>query len=417
MTPSVQQEAPPTSPAGPLPLARLTITGVFMGLANLIPGVSGGTMVLALGLYREFIGAVSEITRLRFAARPLIVLAVLFGLAAATILGLAGVIEFLLETFKPGMLALFVGMTLGGAPMLYRQLRPINLSSALFAGAGLALMAVIAFGLQPDLRTPGWGWFFAAGLVGSSAMILPGISGSYLLLVLGLYLPVISGISDLRAALTERDISQLIAVGYGLVLPVGLGLVAGVVALSNLLKFFLERYERPTTALLLGLLLGAVLGLYPFQDTSLDRLPRYAVSDNGRPGEGELRIIGFGWEQGTGGPIERQLQHLPSDLLEVEILETATDRAPTVADVQAARETSAVIIAYDVRIPREVRQETSDRDAGRVPLYIVPDTELTFPRGVLALFLAAGGFLFTFSLGRLKNSSRPPATENPPTAQ
>ncbi len=383
-----------------------------MGLANLIPGVSGGTMVLALGLYREFIGAVSEITRLRFTWRSLTVLAILFGLAAATILGLAGVIEFLLEAFRPGMLALFVGMTLGGAPMLYRQLRPMSFSSVLFAGAGLALMAVIAFGLQPDLRTPGWGWFFAAGLVGSSAMILPGISGSYLLLVLGLYLPVISGISDLRAALTERDLAQLISIGFTLVLPVGLGIAAGVVVLSNLLKYFLENFERPTTALLLGLLLGAVLGLYPFQDTSLEKLPRYAVGNAERPGEGELRIMGFGWEESSGGAIERQLGYLPSDQLEVEILETVTGRGPTLADVEAARAASAVIIAYDVRVPREVRREAADREAGRVPLYIVPDTELTVPRALLALLLMAGGFAFTYSIGRMEKKRPPQPDEN-----
>jgi len=139
------------------------------------------------------------------------------------------------------------------------------------------LMAMIAFVLKPDLTEPGWFYLFLGGMVGSAAMILPGISGSYMLLIMGLYLPIIAGVSEFKEALQGRDLALLLTVGTNIILPVGLGLVAGLVLLSNLLKYLLRAWHKPTIGFLLGLLLGSVLGLYPFQEPSFDKLPRYAV--------------------------------------------------------------------------------------------------------------------------------------------
>ncbi len=110
-----------------------------------------------------------------------------------------------------------------------------------------------------------------AGLAGASAMILPGISGGYLLLMLGQYEVVLGAVDKIRDGLLG-DSSAGIARDMGLVLeglqvaiPVGIGVIAGVVGVSNLLKWLLKRYEKPTLGALLGLLLGAVVGLWPFQ--------------------------------------------------------------------------------------------------------------------------------------------------------
>ncbi len=96
-------------------------------------------------------------------------------------------------------------------------------------------------------------------------MILPGVSGGYLLLVLGVYVPILSGIALAKDAVKAGDIAALMDPALHVVLPVGIGVVVGVVAVSNLLRLLLRRCEKPTLGVLLGLLLGAVVGLWPFQ--------------------------------------------------------------------------------------------------------------------------------------------------------
>ena len=107
---------------------------------------------------------------------------------------------------------------------------------------------------------------FVAGVAGASAMILPGVSGGYLLLVLGVYVPVLSAIDALKEALKANDLASASEPVLSVVLPVGIGVAIGVLLISNLIKVVLERYEQATLGLLMGLLVGAVFGLWPFQE-------------------------------------------------------------------------------------------------------------------------------------------------------
>ena len=91
------------------------------------------------------------------------------------------------------------------------------------------------------------------------------MSGGYLLLVLGVYVPILGGIDAFKEALKAADMSAAMDPAMGVVLPVGIGVVVGVVAVSNVVKLLLTRYETPTLGLLLGLLVGAIVGLWPFQ--------------------------------------------------------------------------------------------------------------------------------------------------------
>ena len=97
-------------------------------------------------------------------------------------------------------------------------------------------------------------------------MILPGVSGGYLLLVLGVYVPVLSAVAALKDAIKIRDLASASGPILDVVLPVGIGIAIGVLLISNLIKVVLERYEQPTLGVLMGLLVGAVFGLWPFQE-------------------------------------------------------------------------------------------------------------------------------------------------------
>jgi putative membrane protein len=258
------------TPLAPL-LARGAFGGVLMGLANLVPGISGGTMLLAAGVYPAFIGSIAELTTLRFRVRSLALLGVVAGAAALAIVLLAGLMKGLVLEHRWVMYSLFIGLTLGGLPIVLRLARP--LTPAVWSGgaAGAAAMAALAWVQSSDPEAlgigSGAGPLFFAGVVGASAMVLPGISGGYMLLLLGQYIPVLSAIDSLRAALSERDLGALLEVGLSAILPLGLGVGIGILAVSNVLGWLLRRFEKPTLGVLAGLLLGAVLGLWPFQQT------------------------------------------------------------------------------------------------------------------------------------------------------
>lgn len=235
--------------------ARTVVGGVLMGIANLIPGVSGGTMILAIGLYEDFIESVAGLTAFRWTAGRIIFLVLLFAGAGASILGLSSVILFLLFRYSSLMYALFIGLTLGGAPLLWRMMGRHTPGAIVAAVAGVLLMAGIAMMSKGGQMPRNTTMDVVNGVVGSTTMVLPGISGSYMLLVMGQYDRVIGSISDLK----DRDFSAL-----RIIIPVGIGAVIGIVGLSNLLKLLLRRYEKVTLGFLLGMLLGSVLGLYPF---------------------------------------------------------------------------------------------------------------------------------------------------------
>lgn len=241
-----------------------------MGLANLVPGISGGTMLLSAGVYPEFIGAIAEVTTLRFKLRSLALLASVVGMAALAILLFAGAVKDLVVDHRFIMYSLFIGLTLGGVPIVWRLARPMTTSLAVGAAGGFVVMALMALG-QPASSTaagPAYGLLLIAGLAGASAMILPGVSGGYLLLLLGQYVPILSAVSDFKDALlsSPRDYAlawEAMKVG----IPVGVGVVVGVVGVSNLLRWLLERHRQGTLGVLLGLLVGAVVGLWPFQQS------------------------------------------------------------------------------------------------------------------------------------------------------
>jgi putative membrane protein len=253
-------------------IIRGSIGGCLMGLANLVPGISGGTMLLAAGVYPGFISAIAEVATFRFRIRSLILLASVVASAALAILLLAGSVKDLVTGYRWLMYSLFIGLTLGGVPLVYRMVKPISPSALLGAAGGFAVMLVMALtrGASGGGADANMLLLFASGLAASAAMILPGVSGGYLLLLLGQYEAILGTIDQLKRGLLGDGAGggsdmALVLDALTVVIPLGIGIVAGVVGVSNLLRWLLQRYEKATLGALLGLLLGAVVGLWPFQ--------------------------------------------------------------------------------------------------------------------------------------------------------
>jgi len=248
-------------------VARGGFGGVLMGLANLVPGISGGTMLLATGVYTRFIEAVAEVTTFRFRFRSLLLLAVVAVAALSSIALLAGPVKDLVATRRWIMYAIFIGLTLGGVPLVWRLARPFTPSVGIGAAAGFGLMAWMAFGEAGGAGGEGWLVLFLAGVAGASAMILPGVSGAYLLLVLGQYEAILGAVDQCKEGL-GGDRASLME-GLTFLLPVALGVLVGIAGVSNLVRWTLKRFEKATLGVLLGLLFGAVLGIWPFQEAAV----------------------------------------------------------------------------------------------------------------------------------------------------
>lgn len=267
-----------------LPVVRSVIGGVLMGLANLVPGVSGGTMILVTGLYDEFISSLADVTRLKFTKRNITFLAIVGFAAVAAVAALAGTLSRAVILHRSAMYSLFIGLTLGGAPLLIRMLKGITVASAVGIVVGLGIMVTVAATKQetPDkdnLKAAAVAGEFvinadyprdvAAGALGMSAMVLPGISGAYMLLVLNRYETILASISvgkDYALSL-GRDGNALDFLRV--IIPTAIGAVISLVFLSNLLKWMLHRHEKVTLGLLLGILFGSVIGIWPFEAGSL----------------------------------------------------------------------------------------------------------------------------------------------------
>lgn len=267
MPPNTPPTDPTPVPGTPVPVVRALLAGVMMGLANLVPGISGGTMLVACGVYRRFIDAVSDVTRLRFSRSAVLLLGVIVLGAALSVGGLAKVIHWSLVEHRWVMYSLFIGLTLGGAPILWKLAHPVRRDVVLGAVGGAAVMAglvVLQEAGTGQAALSGPVGLFVGGAAAAGAMILPGVSGAFLLLLLGQYEPIIAAIKDTISALTGGDVSGVLA-QMSVVIPVGLGVLAGIAGVANLLKWVMHRYERPTLGVLLGLLIAAPAGLYPFR--------------------------------------------------------------------------------------------------------------------------------------------------------
>lgn len=249
--------------------AKQVARGFAMGAADIVPGVSGGTVALVLGIYERLIRNVHSAAS---TARHLVqadlagardrlrhvewrwVLSLLAGILGAVVT-LSSLIEHLLEDEAVRMAGLFFGLVTGSAVVAWRLVRRIGtVEVALMLLTGIAVFWLL--GLRSDTEATGaevvtkplW-TFFAAGAIAICAMILPGISGSFILVMLGMYTEVLGAVND-------RDLAVLAVFALGC--AVGLG------AFSTLLNWLLLHHHDQVMAVMIGLMLGSLRVLWPW---------------------------------------------------------------------------------------------------------------------------------------------------------
>ena len=238
----------------------LLIKGIGVGAANIIPGVSGGTLLWSLGLYSAFIRALKawdietlqclfrgrfrDVLR-RIQARWLAVLGLGITLG---LLGLARIIDPLLSTYPVPTYAFFFGLVAGSVYLLAREIPALSWGAVLAFFIGLMTMPTM-LQLAPAQADSSFFYLFLCGIAAMAGMLLPGFSGSLLLIVLGNYGLVVE-------AIARMDMSVL--------LPFSLGMAIGLVSMARLIFWFLNAYRTIAVALITGLIVGALPHLWPW---------------------------------------------------------------------------------------------------------------------------------------------------------
>ncbi|MCR4717906.1 MAG: DUF368 domain-containing protein [Lachnospiraceae bacterium] len=239
-------------------LIKDILKGVIIGVANAIPGVSGGTMMVSMGIYDDIINSVTHLFK-EFKKSVMTLLPYFIGMAIG-IVGLAFVIDYLFKTFPLQTKLLFIGLILGGVPVLLNKVKGKKIGVAnvivflilfaaiilmeLFGGEGKAVVLEVT-PVQLLL-------LFVIGAVASATMIIPGVSGSMMLMILGYYSPIMSLVKGTVVALTSGDWDTVLtSIIY--IIPFGLGLVVGIFAVAKLIEMLLSEYETITYSGILGL--------------------------------------------------------------------------------------------------------------------------------------------------------------------
>lgn len=241
-----------------------------MGICEIIPGVSSGTMALLLGIYDQFLGAISQIVSKHFKKSIIFLLPLVTGMGIA-ILTMSSLMDYLLTQHTIPTHWFFIGMVLGVIPMMLSISNyKAEFKSVHYILAGITILILYwlstvsesgASAESIDISLLMLVGLFFSGMLASSVMLLPGISGSLVLLIIGTYPIIMRAISEFTS-LNFEVLPALIATG--------LGIVSGLLLASRGIQFLLRNYTYIMYAIIIGLLFGSVFSIYPgLPDTSV----------------------------------------------------------------------------------------------------------------------------------------------------
>ncbi len=249
----------------------LIFRGVAMGIAEVIPGVSGGTIAFITGIYEQLIDSIKSIGPEAYqgfregGVRGLwtsingdFIVWLLLGMLGGLVVGIFGV-TYLMEHYPVPLWAFFFGLILASAIYMARQITKWSVSTigAIVVGAVVAYMITM---MAPSQGSTSLLYVFLSGMIAISALMLPGISGSFILLIMGMYTIIIPMIKD---TIKTFNTANLVTLGV-----FGVGCLVGLVGFSRVLSWLFKSYKEPTFALLTGFLLGALNKIWPWRNVT-----------------------------------------------------------------------------------------------------------------------------------------------------
>ena len=244
--------------------------GVAMGAANVIPGVSGGTIALITGIYERLINALKsgDITSLKLLLSGKFRdfwqridgrwLSILIAGVAISIVTLAKLFEYLLEHHEQLTMAFFFGLILVSIWYVAKRIEHWKPSVwvALAIGASVAILIAT---LAPASENASFAYVFLCGVIAISSMILPGLSGSFVLIIMGNYALVLGAISTFSLSI---------------LLPMALGCMVGLIVFSHVLAWVFKHYQDHTLALMTGFVVGSLVVIWPWKNAIVEQVTR-----------------------------------------------------------------------------------------------------------------------------------------------
>ncbi len=254
----------------------LVIKGFLIGVANIIPGVSGGTLAITLGIYEKLIGAISHFFK---NLKENIKFIIPIGIGAVlSILLLSRVISFCLKEYTLATILFFIGLILGGIPLLNKKIKGHykNVSNIIIflLSFGFVIVLSVLKGENvvsfANMNIINYIMLFLVGVVAAATMIIPGVSGSFVLMLLGYYKPIV----DTIGALTKfNNIWQNIMI----LVPFGIGVLVGIVAISKLLEFLFKKYEVKTYFGVMGFIMASIITIFTGAEGLVFSIPQLLI--------------------------------------------------------------------------------------------------------------------------------------------
>lgn len=253
----------------------LFLKGMLMGAADLVPGVSGGTIALITGIYKELLESINSfswntlknikkegLTDVWKKLNGFFLLTV-FGGIITSILLLSQILEWFIINEPIGLWSFFFGLLIASIVYLIKTDLSLNISSLLYLCLG-AVFSFLSTQLQGTREDFSLWYLFISGFIGVSAMILPGLSGAYILFVMGVYQTILSNVRQAQELLFDFNQAKLFAVVSVLGVFV-LGMIFGIKVFSKILTWLLKLYPKQIMAVLIGLMIGALHKVWPWQ--------------------------------------------------------------------------------------------------------------------------------------------------------
>lgn len=243
------------------------VKGIIIGIANIIPGVSGGTMAVSMGIYDKLIHCVTHLFS-EFKKSVKFLLPIFIG-AAIGLVGLSFVIEYMFAHIPLPTNLLFIGLIVGGLPAIWKKvkgntIRGGHILSFVLFFALVAGLAAFGNGEGTDVvLNPGMGMaatLFFIGILASATMIIPGVSGSMILLLIGFYNPIVSEINAFIRALVSLDSAGLRR-GFALFIPLGIGIVVGIFGIAKLIEVVFEKFPLYAYWAIIGLIAASPVAI------------------------------------------------------------------------------------------------------------------------------------------------------------
>jgi len=255
-------------------MIKSILKGMVIGIANIVPGVSGGTMMVSMGIYDKLIHCITHLFS-EFKKSVLFIFPIAIGMVVAIAASSFG-LTWLFDNFPFQTTLLFIGLIIGGLPSIWKKVKGNTIKAGhmtvgvLFFALVVCLAAVgetegaaadLTFSLVNVLKLLG------VGVVAAATMVIPGVSGSMMLMLMGFYYPVLNAIKDFISALLHFDMNGIIT-GMGILVPFGIGVVAGIFGIAKLIEIIFKKYPLYAYWAIIGLIVASpfaivLMGTFP----------------------------------------------------------------------------------------------------------------------------------------------------------